>query len=260
MIAVLLALATWLFYRGRTVLSGMLVALGVVVVKFLPLLYFPVFFLAATGRRMRWVLGALGVLAVGYGPLLLMRLPVLYPLQFEGQERTASNLPFLVQGVLGVPVPGRVADAVLLLALAGLLGLMTRAMWRAPVTVRLRGLVFGPAALTLALLLLSKKSWPPYLMLVLFPLCLLFGEEAGRRWRVAAFALFGVVATVAHSVWATIFQQFLAPAFHQNLQHPTTGLVIFLGLQIGLVVGYGLLLRACVVQIFPGTARSESTR
>jgi hypothetical protein len=106
----------------------------------------------------------------------------------------------------------------------------------------LRLAVFGCASLNLALLIFSKKSWPPYLVLTLFPLCLLLGEGTRQRLRLACFALFNVVAVTTHSIWATIFGQFLAEPFHHALAQRQPMAVVFLVTQILLVAGYAWLL------------------
>ena len=79
-------------------------------------------------------------------------------------------------------------------------------------------------------------------MLVLFPLCLSFAAARYGRWRLAMFACFGIVATIAHSVWATVFGQFLTPAFHLALRQKQPAALVFLGLQLALVGGYSWLL------------------
>lgn len=102
-------------------------------------------------------------------------------------------------------------------------------------------MLFGVTATTLALELFSKKSWPPYLMLVLFPLLLVVGSD-GRRWVVAAMGGFGVVALVEHSYWATVLHQFGAPEFHAGLLRGDRRCFVFLALEVLLLVGYGWLL------------------
>lgn len=240
-IALLLALGTLCLYKGRAFLSGLLVAVGVGLVKFLALLYFPLFWIASR-NRMRWLIGAAVALLATYLPFVLLRLPLLYPLRFEGQARTASNVPYIVESVLGMALPGWLEDGLLLVVVVALLAFIGRAVWQAELQVRLRAVTFGSAALTLALLLLSKKSWPPYLMLVLFPLCLLVSAGRDSRLRVLGFCVFSLVAILAHSVWATVFAQFLAPAFHLSLLSGQTAPWVFLFLQICLLAGYAWLL------------------
>jgi hypothetical protein len=251
-IAVLLALAVYCVYRGRTLLSGAAVGLGVIFVKFLPLLFVPVFAMGVSrqlSRRVRWLAGLALVLVLGYAPFALLHGNLLYPLLFEGQERTASNLPYVVEAVLGLGAHPRAEDGLLLLTIAGILAVSAKALYGAELEARVRVMTFAPAALTLALLMLSKKSWPPYLMLVLFPLCLLFGEGRYRGVRTLAFGIFSVLAVFVHSLWATVFQQALAPELHAMLAAGRPSALAFLLLQVLLVGGYLWLLAACVLQV-----------
>jgi hypothetical protein len=248
-IAVLLGLGMLLLARRRALTSGVFVALGAVLVKFLPLLYFPAFFLA-TGRRLRWAAGALLVLLIGYGSFALKHLPILNPLLFEGQMRSASNLPYLVESLFNWTPPPHSEDGFLLLVLCILIGLIGRGVHQASPVVRMRVLTFGSAALTLTLLVLSKKSWPPYLMLTLFPICLLiFGDGPARKLRLAGFAFFGVIAVVAHSFWATFLSQFLAADFHAALVARSHAAFFFLVLQLLLIAGYLWLLYETIYQL-----------
>ena len=236
-VALLLALGILCLVRHRAVLSGALVALGAVCIKFLPLLFVPAFFLAAQ-RRLRWLLGCLGVLAIGYGSFALLHLPLLSPLTNQEDLKTASNLTYLIESVFNLTIPARLGDGFLLLVLLAILALMARALQQASPAARLRVLTFATAAFTLALLVFSKKSWPPYLMFALFPICLVLDEEAHRRLRMAAFALFSMVAVVVQSFWATVFDLPLAPAFHQILLSQRPAALFFLALQILIVAGY----------------------
>jgi hypothetical protein len=247
-VALFLALAILCLLKHRAAVSGALVALGVVCIKFLPLLYFPAFFLVAR-NRVRWFLGFAGVLAVGYGGFALLHLPLLSPLMRQGDLKTASNLTYVIESVCGVDIPSRVGDVLFLLILAAIFVLIARALRRASEVDRLRILVFGIAALTLALLVFSKKSWPPYLMFALFPINFLLTEGSRRRLRLAAFALFSMIAVVVQSYWATVFAQPLAPAFHRMLLTRQPAVLFFLGLQVLVVAGYLWLFFAAMQRI-----------
>jgi len=244
-IALLVVTALLLVLRGRTVLSGAALGLSIVTFKFLPLLYAPVFFLAHP-RRWRWAAGAAAVVLPVYGWLLFEHAPVLQPLAAEGELRSAGDLPYLVEAVSGLTLPRRFWDLLLLLALLALFTAVSRAARSAPPAVRLRAITFGTCAITLAVLLLSKKSWPPYLMLSLFPICLLPASGARSRLRGASFALFGLVAVTEHSVWASRFAQFSASEFHAALQQGSAPAWLFFILEVLLLAGYAWLLRDSV--------------
>jgi len=240
--AVLLGLGVLALGRRRDALSGALVGFSSVLVKFLNMLFAPAFILAARGW-LRWLIGFVVVVLGGYGAFALLHLPILEPLSREGGLRTASDLPYLLESIAGYTPATFFENGLLAIILLILIAVMFRARLRARADTPLLPLaVFGCSALNLALLIFSKKSWPPYLVLTLFPLCLLFGEGGHRRLRLACFALFNVVAVTTHSIWATVFGQFLAEPFHHALAQRQPMAIVFLVTQILLVAGYAWLL------------------
>lgn len=248
LIALLLVTAMLSLHRDRTLLSGISLGLAVVMVKFLPLLFAPMLLLASP-RRGRWLAGFGGILALGYLPFAALRLPLLYPLQAEGQAKTASDLPFLLEALFGWSLPNRVSDTVLLLVLLGTLLMVGLSMRGAAAQQRLSVGIAGSVAMTLALLLLSKKSWPPYLMLILFPLCLMVASSRFSRLRLVAFAGFSWVAILAHSVWATRFLQIEGPDLHRYLAAGEGRSFGFLALQMVLLAGYAWWLAVALKRI-----------
>ena len=252
-IALLIGLGVLALARRREALSGALVSFAAVLIKFLALLFAPAFILGAR-HWLRWLVGFVAVLGLGYGIFAAMHLPVLYPLSAEGGLRTASDLPYLLESIAGYTPPAFVEDGLLAIVLLILIAVMVRARLRARAEVPLlRLVVFGCASLNLGLLIFSKKSWPPYLVLTLFPLCLLFGEGAYRRIRLACFALFNVLAVTTHSIWATVFSQFLAEPFHHALAQCQPMAVVFLVTQILLVVAYAWLLTESIDAMLTAT-------
>ena len=245
-IATLLALAVLLLHKNRPLTSGVALGISAVSVKFLPLLYAPLFFFASP-RRWRWAAGLAIPVGLVYGAFAAKHLAIFSPLTQEGSLRSANNLPYLVEAILGVTVPSRIWDMLTLAVLGILLALVARSMRDATPTLRLRILTFGMAALTLCILLFSKKSWPPYLVIALFPLCLLI--PSATRLKTFAFALFGVIAVVSPSYWATVHRQFSAQEFHQGLLAHQGSCFIFLALQLLLILGYIWLLAESLHQI-----------
>jgi hypothetical protein len=242
-IAVLVAAAMLLVWRSRPVAAGAVFGASVAGVKFLPLLYAPAIF-AAVSRRWRVVLGAVLVCGAAYGGFALLHLPVLQPLFAEGDLRSAGDLPYLIEAVFGVTLPARLTDGCLLLVLAGVFVCVGRVASGGGNVVRMRALTYGMASVTLALLVLSKKSWPPYLMLALFPVCLAAGDRAserGRGLRTALFALFGFVAVVEHSYWASLFLQMPSAEFHRSLVAGRHDAWTLLAVEVLLVAGYAWL-------------------
>lgn len=259
LIALLLTAAMLLLCRDWNFLSGASLALAVVLVKFLPLLFVPILLLVCR-KRVRWMAGFAGVLLLGYLPFALLRLPLLGPLQAEGQARTASDLPFLLEAAFGKMVPGRAADLLVCLLLLGIVLSVASALGGAGEERRMAIAMCGCAAMALALLLLSKKSWPPYLMLILFPLCMTVAAGPGRRWRLVLFAGFSWVAILAHSVWATEFLQISGTALHAYLSAGERRSFGFLWLQTVLIGGYLGLLVAALKRIGASVVLPEQPR
>lgn len=238
-IGALLVLALGLIYRSRIFASGAAIGLGVAAVKFLPLLYVPAF-LTVTPRRLQWTAGVFVIILIVYGAFLALHLPVLTPLLIESTMRSSGNLPYLVEAVSGITFPAIVWNSLVFLVCGLIILLIASKSKGAGLLLRLRTLTFGFAALTLALVLFSKKSWPPYLMMCLFPLGLLIKRE--NKLSIVGFSLFQVVAVVTLSFWSTILHQNNAREFHLGLLAHEPSYFLLLGLQIALVVGYWLLL------------------
>jgi hypothetical protein len=240
-IALLLGVTLLLLLRGRIVLAGATTGLSIAAVKFLPLLYVPAFFLGLR-NRWRWAVGAAAVVAVVYAGFAMRQAPILQPLAAEGNLRTAGNLPYLVEAISGFTLPGRVWDLLLLLVLGAILWGLAAAVREAPLCLRMGCICFGMSSLTLAVLLLSKKSWPPYLILSLFPICLVAAEEVERTLRVAVFAVFSMVAVIEHSVWASGLSQISAQGLHAARGAHGALAGLFLLLEAVLIAGYAWLL------------------
>jgi hypothetical protein len=245
-IAVLLVLSLFFIYRKHTVASGIVAGWGVVAVKFLPLLYLPAFFVAIP-RRWRWLAAASVVIVLVYGYFSIRHLPIFQPVVYEGELKSAGNLPYLLEGISGLTLPSKVWDGLLIGICATIYLFIAAASRQASLPLRMRVLAFGFVALTIALTMFSKKSWPPYLILALFPICLLIGTQS--RLRIAAFALFGVFAVTTESYWATDVGMEGAPAFHLGLMAHEPKCFLFLALQLGLLTGYATILLASIHQI-----------
>jgi hypothetical protein len=252
MIAVLLVLALLLVYRHQAFASGAAVGLGVVAVKFLPLLYVPGF-IAAVPRRWRWVAGLSIVIAIVYGMCLFLHLPSLQPLISESGLKSADDLPYVFESITGFTVPSILWDMLVLVVCASIYLLIAVKSRGAGLALRLRILTFGFAALTLALILFSKKSWPPYLMLALFPICLLFRSKLN----IAGFALLGVVSAVSHSYWETLLVELNAAGLHQGLLSHDPKCILFLFIELVLIVCYAWVLQAALRQIYRSPLAAE---
>ena len=243
-IAVLLTVSLLLLNQSRFIASGVAVGAGIAFVKFLPLLYCPAFFFAVS-KRWRWLLGISLTVCLTYGWFILQHLPVLQPFTVEGNFRTAGDIPFIVEFVTGFSFPSILWDGILVLLLGLLFAYILRTSLRASSARRLHVLAFGLAAITLVFLIFSKKSWPPYILLTLFPTCLLI--PAFRIRSVITFAAFQVVALLEHSYWATLLRQFPAQQLHLGLTSGQPLYWAFLLIEVLLVSGYLWLLRSALL-------------
>jgi hypothetical protein len=245
-IAVLLALSLLWITRNRNFFSGILVGASIVIVKFLPLLYVPAYLLSLP-RRWRWLAGFTAVVIAGEASFVFLHAPVLQPFRVEGNLRTSGNIPYFIETVLGIALPGHLWDAVMLCALAAAIGRIGFATRRSVSPVNLRTLAFALVALTLTLLLFSKKAFPAYLMLVLFPLYLLF-PHAGRI-RLIILACFTTAAIIEPSLWYTLLFVSGSVDLHRKVLLHQPAALLFLAVQVVLLAGYGWLLSGTLRQL-----------
>lgn len=244
-VALLTGLAILLLQRNRHLLSGFFVGLAVSIVKFLPLVYIPVFFAAST-KRSRYILGfVLGVVPI-YAAFASRHIPIFSSLSTEGEIKSASNLPFLIESITGSEIPSRLLDAGLLIILCLILALVFRTVEISTPVIRLQVLVFAVAALTLAILFFAKKSWPPYLLLGLFPICATIPKG---KVSVYLFSLFNIVAVTEPSVWASVMGLDSSSLIHARLVHYQPIAFEFVFLEMTLLAGYAWLLWNVVLGI-----------
>ena len=225
--------------RARPLLSGAVLGLSIAAVKFLPLLWLPPFFVSLR-TRWRWLLGLMAALLLGYGFFALKHLDLLSPLKAEGSLVSASNLPYLLTLLSGHAFSLRSFDLLLLLALAAaFLWLATLARQATPER-RLHLIAWSVPFVTLLLILLSKKSWPNYLLLILFSLCLL--PSLRRPSHRVGFAFLQFLGCTAHSYWATFFLLGAAVPLHARLMTADPRTLLLAITQAALILGYFWLL------------------
>ncbi len=264
-IAGLIGISLYLLLRHREALAGALVGLSIALVKFLPVVLLPLYFVA-TPRRWRWALGAAAVLVAVYGGFLLLHAPVLQPITSQGRMKSSGDLPYLVEAVLGISIPGPLSTGLLLVVMLAILAVAARAVHAASaptsvpdsVPVRMRILNFGTVALVLALIVFSKKSNSSYLMIALYPLCLLIDAGAVRVQKVAmtVFVFLQFIDVMEHSIWSTYLGQYRSDACHLALLRHEPVTVIFLLVQ-ALLQGLLLWLLAKAVRELADAPRSE---
>ena len=246
LIALALGLGLLLAARSRAVLSGGVLGLSIAAVKFLPLLWVPAFFLALR-LRWRWLAGFSAAILLGYGYFALKRLDLLYPLKAEGALVSASNLPYLLTLLSGLAFPPRLFDLILLLALAACFLWLARLAHHATPQRRLHLIAWSVPFVTMLLILLSKKSWPNYLMLILFSLCLL--PSLRRPLPRALFLSLQFLGCTAHSYWATFFLLAAAAPLHVRLLAGDPRTLLLALSQATLVAGYIWLLTLTARQL-----------
>ena len=243
LVALLILVSLWMAMRSRIALSGIFTALAVVMVKLIPLFYAPVFF-AGLRRRSAWTLGFMGVVAAGYGGFAALHVPLLQPLALEGPLKSAGTLPYVIESLAGLGFPVGLWRTVMVLVLGVTYGLVWRASIGRTDAARVWSMLWAVAASTLVLLLFANKSWPAYLVLILFPLCTLVAGSG--LWARVLFALFGIVALVEHSFWATLLVEANAAELHRGILRGDGQSLSFLLLEVLLVLGYAWLLWECV--------------
>ena len=190
--------AVYLLVRNRALLSGLCLGAGIALIKFLPLLFTPLYFFGAGKGRWRWALGIIVACVPVYAIFQLIGSPVLRAVTDAAAFRSAGNLPYFIESLIGHLIPDRTANFIVLLPLMAVI-LFGMAMLRGRTHEdRMRILVFGIGALTVTLVLFAKKSWSPYLMLALFPICL--AVPLGRV-RALLFEAFVIVAVMEASIW-----------------------------------------------------------
>ena len=253
LLALLLGTGVWAMLRSREALSGFAAGIGIGLLKVLALFYAPLFWLLGL-RRWGWSIGFLVALLLGEGIWFAMGLPLLTPVRIESAVKQAGDLPFLVESVLGVDLPGRLLDGILLLMLALVWLTGTLAARGRVLEQRACIILFALPAVTLVLELFAKKSWPPYLMIVLFPLCLLFADRS--RLALWIFEIFCVIAVSEHSFWATVLGSIGSGEMHQGLLAREPNFFVYLLLQILLLSGYSWLLWMALREVLTGGAKT----
>jgi hypothetical protein len=183
----------------RSAWSGWWIGVSVVGVKFLSLLWAPVFWLIAPVRR-RWIWGFSVPLAVVYGLLWWMGADLLAQIRFHAADNSSGNLPFLLGAVgvdAGVPAIRQLMNGVVVVGLGVVLVVAARtARIRTP-----RQAVLMMPLLLLVLLMLSKKSFASYSEAALFPLCLSFACLRWSKWTIGVAGIFTTAAAVEPTVW-----------------------------------------------------------
>jgi Glycosyltransferase family 87 len=243
-VGLFLALSAWFALKHRRFISGVMYSLSICAVKFLPLIYLPLF-VASLRRWSRWVLGFAFTVVAIYGSFAALRAPILQPLTEQSAGRRSGCLPYLIEVLAGFQANGRIWDALLVLALSAVWAkalTSARANRARPAELSIRDsfqlhtFMYGAVAVTLVLLILSKKSWITYSLMTLFPLCVLVAES---KWLYAwLFGAFQWIAVVEPSFWASVLLQPESLQLRELLRSRQPAAEAFLGIEVLLIAGY----------------------
>ncbi len=231
-----LAVALLLLCAGRDGASGFALGASTVVVKFLGALFAPALLLFSR-RPGRWALGAAALPALALAGLLAAGIDPLATVRYHAGDRSSGNLPFLLTafdwGQLS-PHLGTACQVAGLLVLAALLLWGWRRLDRAD----LRNAMWLSAALLVAVLLVSRKTFTGYLVVVFFPLCLLTVVRR-RPATFMTFALLTVTATLEPSLWFRWMRLEDLSALRAGSRVPPAVAWTFLAVELTLLACYG---------------------
>ena len=252
LIALFLALGVYLLVRNRNFLSGAAVAAPAAVIKFLTLIFAPGYLFAVSGARRKLVatLGFVGVLIAVYLPFALAGADLRVPLQQEGNHETAANLVYLVEFATGHSLGLRLPDILLALswfAVVALLFFCMRQPAGTPVEARRRTLLMLTISLFAELLCIqvfSKNTWDRYLVMTMFPLCLVAAELSFVE--ILGYALWAAAACFEPSYWAANLVLPTSLAAHARMVAGEPGLYPLLALEVIVTFGNIFLLLTCL--------------
>jgi hypothetical protein len=242
-IAAALAGSALLLIRGRSFGAGLIQALAACAVKFLALLFWPVLWIFAP-QRMKWVAGAVLLSVVVYGTFASGGADLLYPLRHEGELTSSANLPYMLEPLLGRDshFAYRLFDVLALLALAATTAWLYLKVRQAPAPQRLNLLLPSLALTELVFMLVSKKSFPGYILFCMYPvmLVMVIGIPDYLR-RVAFFSTFNVLLALESSLWFYLGgdNKAFSAWLHENGFGP--GIQFFLAVDLTLIACYAYL-------------------
>jgi hypothetical protein len=237
-ISLLLALSLLALLRNREGWSGLSLGFSIIAVKFLSLLFAPVIFLAAR-HRVKWTISFLIFPIAGYGAVALFGAHPVDQVVFHAYYTSSGNLPFLLTAA-GLPLTAPQYRVVIdCLAFMLLCGTFIAAILRfgrpdPPHLVLLCGFVL------LITLTVSPKAFASYLIIGLFPLCLMVACQPKLPIPAAGFVAICSLAALEPSLWFRWLQEsgldLLRRPIPRNVTQ--THLTIFLLCELLLVGGY----------------------
>jgi hypothetical protein len=194
--ALILGAAVLLCKRGRPILSGMVAGLPVLLVKFLPLIFLPLF-IRRGSNPVRVASAALALPVTFLFGMWVQGIDIFQPIRFQAHLITPGNLPYLLT-FWKLPDGFSAASQVLLPG-----GLAVLSVYLVSRTVRVQGdqIIFGMAVLTLVCALLSRKFYTNYLMMVFAPMCAIAAVGSSPVSAAVRFGVFNLVISLEPSLW-----------------------------------------------------------
>jgi hypothetical protein len=235
-----LALASSLYFAAdrRDAASGLVFGAGVVLAKFLSLLHAPVL-LALAHKRWHWLVGFACLPVLVYGALFSQGVSLVNQMAYHASDHSSGNLPFLLT-LFGIDVeaagPNRVYNIV---------GLLTLVAVIATVFARYRRLsaeqsIYSVVLLLLTLMLVSRKAFTGYLVIGLFPMCLMVASDV-RKTALPTFLVFAVVVALESSLWFRWMNGHPLDILWRDALPPDVSratVIAFLGVQLALIGFY----------------------
>jgi len=195
-----LALAAALYFAvdRRDVMSGLVFGAGIVLAKFLSLLHAPVL-VALAHKRWQWILGIACVPVLAYGYLFSQEVSILAQLAYHGRDHSSGNLPYLLT-LFGIDLKAELPNRIYNIAGVLTIGAVIAAVYARYKRLSAEQSIYAVVLLLLTLMLMSRKAFTGYLVIGMFPLCLMIAAEA-RKQALAAFLAFSVVLALESSLW-----------------------------------------------------------
>lgn len=239
-LSLLLALSLLALARRQDVLSAAWLGFSIIAVKFLSLLFMPPLFLAAH-RRVAWVAAFAVFPVLGYGAVAALGAHPWQQVAFHGSDNSSGNLPYLL-GAAGLDLadPHRrvIAD---IAAFSVLCASFLAVIWRCGGT-RPSQPVLMCAFVLLVTMILSKKAYASYLVIVLFPLCIAVAGQAKFVLAAICLELVMGLATLEPSLWFRwMGQRELGDLLKAGVVTPMHT-VLFLSCDVLLVAGYAAMI------------------
>lgn len=233
------ALTLW----HRPGLGGFVAGLSVVASKAITAVVgLPV--LLASEHKPRWLIAAVAPVVFVYGVwALLLSIDVVSGLRFHAIHYSSGNLPFWV-GLFGpdlLVAPRRWfvngLGPLFILMIASL------PLW-AYRSFGHRDVVPIMAALTVALMIVSAKSFPHYMLCALFPILLIIAETTLRSG-IVLYCLFSVLTSVESTLWFRLLNGHSPAMIRESAPSNLSSVLFFGAIETLLLVTYGVVLWRC---------------